>query len=307
MYASITKPIRVYLKGPEQSSTNRRLLRFIEKNFPSDFSVNFSNSVETFLAVLQHQVVSDGGTAVVCGGDGMAHYAIQLVAGASTVLLPLPGGTANDLSRELGWCPLPRGTSVTECRRIDCLRVNGRLVATVGGCGVGAEVIRRVKAVNGYRPEAWIRSAVLGRWIYALGSAETALRRVPLKAKYVVEHDGGCWKGITSSILVCNQGTLAGTFSLCKSSKNRDGLFEIVVSKQASTAESMVDGLQSILFGKPMADSSAHVVSTTSARIITPLGPDHRFFADGELLPRSPDGEYRISMEPGILKVIRRP
>ncbi len=31
-----------------------------------------------------------------------------------------------------------------------------------------------------------------------------------------------------------------------------------------------------------------------------------RFSADGELLPRPPDGNYRISIEPVILNVVRR-
>lgn len=306
MRSVIEKPIHVFLKGSEASSKNRGLVKFIKNNLTSNFTIHHTKNLETFLATLKHQSSSGSGTAVLCGGDGMVHHAVQLLAGTSIAVLPLPGGTANDLSRELGWCPLVRGSISTQRHNMDCLRVNSRLLATVGGCGHGAEVIRRIRAMRGNglnSPEAPKR---LGKWIYALVSAEASLHRARKKALYAIEYNGGSWEGCASSILVCNQGTLAGVFRVCRSSDNGDGLFEVLVSQPSAGVASLLDGLASILFRKPLAESAACFLSTKKARILDQSGLHGRFFADGELLPRPPDNEYRISVEPGILTVVRR-
>jgi diacylglycerol kinase family enzyme len=306
MLASLKKPIFVYLRGLETCSKNRRLLGFVGRHFPPGYLLDFSANQEAFLTALRRQIRSTGGTAVLCGGDGMAHHAIQLLAGSSTALLPLPGGTANDLSRELGWCPPSGGIVAIEHRWIDCLCVNKRLVATVGGYGLGSEVIRRIQRSNSDGRSVGLTSKKIGKWVYVIVSAEEVLRRTHPQTRFTIEHSHGCWKGMSSSILLCNQGTLAGTFTVCGSSKNNDGLFEIIVSKPESAAVSIVGGLASILFHNPLKNSAATTVSTDRARIKILSQATGQLFADGELLPRPADNEYTVTLEPKILKVVRR-
>ena len=103
---------------------------------------------------LARKAVADGVEAlVVCGGDGLVHLALQVVAGTDVPLGILPAGTGNDAARSVG-IPLrdPAGAVgrllAWEPRRIDLARSGDRWFVAVLAAGFDAVVNERANKMT---------------------------------------------------------------------------------------------------------------------------------------------------------------
>ena len=98
------------------------------------------------------------------GGDGSAHYAAKEALRLGCGLAIIPGGTGNDMARNLGlpvdldglMDMLLRGTLQT----IDVIRINGNPVFNLAGFGIDAEVVHWIEK------HAWLKK--VGRMGYGI-------------------------------------------------------------------------------------------------------------------------------------------
>jgi diacylglycerol kinase (ATP) len=102
-----------------------------------DDKSNISNEITSY----QPQIVA------VAGGDGTVNLIAQLLANTDISLLIIPTGSANGMAKELGIggrfenaIPL---ISKGYCRKIDLLKINGRLCIHLADVGLNARIVKR--------------------------------------------------------------------------------------------------------------------------------------------------------------------
>ena len=133
---------------------------------------------------LAEKAVADGVEAlVVCGGDGLVHLGVQVVAETDTPLGIIPAGTGNDVAR---YFDLPRKDPVaaadrvigSQVRTIDLARSGSTYFATVLAAGFDAVVNERANDMT------WPR----GQMRYNL--ATLAVLRTFRPLNYLLDLDG---------------------------------------------------------------------------------------------------------------------
>ena len=111
-----------------------------------DVEVLSAASVEETKLLLKKTVETGSERLIVAGGDGIVHFAIQAVAGSSTVLGVIPIGSGNDFARALGLPSQIEAASkiaLSKPSKIDLLKVGDRWVASVLTFGFSADVNTR--------------------------------------------------------------------------------------------------------------------------------------------------------------------
>ncbi|HEY0895075.1 MAG TPA: diacylglycerol kinase family protein [Sphingobacteriaceae bacterium] len=80
------------------------------------------------------------------GGDGTVNLLASLLHGSGTALLIIPKGSANGMARELGIRNIPAALQLFETgvrRRIDLLRLNGRICIHLADVGPNARIVKK--------------------------------------------------------------------------------------------------------------------------------------------------------------------
>jgi diacylglycerol kinase (ATP) len=173
-------------------------------------------------------VVADGtGALVAVGGDGMAHLALQAVAGTRTPLGLVAVGTGNDFARALGLPvrdPAAAGRLIAEAlkgarlREVDLGRVDGRWFGTVLASGFDSRVNDRGNRMR------W----PAGRFKYDLAMlAElAAFKPVP----YRITLEGGEVREVEATLVAVGNGSsYGGGMKICPGADLTDGLFDVTV------------------------------------------------------------------------------
>ncbi|MGW3630456.1 diacylglycerol kinase [Streptomyces sp. NPDC005122] len=167
------------------------------------------------------------GALIAVGGDGMAHLALQAVAGTRTPLGLVAAGTGNDFARALGLPlgdPAAAGRQIAESlkgarlRDVDLGRVNGTWFGTVLASGFDSRVNDRGNRMR--RPS--------GRVKYDLAMiAELATFR---PVRYRMTLDDGETREIEATLIAVGNGTsYGGGMKICAGADLGDGLFDITV------------------------------------------------------------------------------
>jgi diacylglycerol kinase (ATP) len=182
-------------------------------------------------ADLARAAVDDGVEAlVVCGGDGLVHLALQVVAGTDVPLGMLPAGTGNDVARYFD-IPLrdpaaaARRLLAWKPRRMDLARSGDRWFATVLAAGFDAVVNERANRMR------WPR----GQMRYNL--ATLAELRVFQPLKYVLELDGEERTVDAMLVAVGNGPSFGGGLRITHGAELDDGLLDVVLIKPLSRRE----------------------------------------------------------------------
>lgn len=179
------------------------------------------------LARARDAVASGTGALVAVGGDGMAHLALQAVAGTTTPLGLVAVGTGNDLARTLG---LPVRDPVAAARliaralkgdggrAIDLGRVGDRWFGTVLASGFDSRVNDRGNRMRG----------PVGRFRYELAMlAELAAFR-PFPYRVVL--DGGPALEVEATLVAVGNGaSYGGGMRICPGADTADGLLDVTV------------------------------------------------------------------------------
>ncbi|MFJ4471347.1 diacylglycerol kinase [Streptomyces sp. NPDC089424] len=242
--------------------------------------------------------VADGtGALVAVGGDGMAHLALQAVAGTDTPLGLVPVGTGNDFARALGLPlrdPAGAGRVIAEglkdggVRDIDLGRVGERWFGTVLASGFDSRVNDRGNRMR-------LRA---GRFTYDLAMiAElAAFRPFP----YRLTLDGGEVREIEATLVAVGNGpSYGGGMRICPDADPTDGLFDITVVGDC-TRRTLLRVFPTVYRGRHV--DHPKVTVHRAARV--ELAADRiTGYADGEPLGPLP---LSVRCVPGAVRVVGR-
>ncbi len=159
---------------------------------------------------------------VVCGGDGLVHLALQVVAGTDVPLGIIPAGTGNDAARAVG-IPLrdpaaaARRLLAWEPRSIDLARSGDRWFATVLAAGFDAVVNERANQMS------WPR----GQMRYNIATVAALRTFEPLH--YELDLDGEHFQLDAMLVAVGNGPSFGGGLRIAEGASLDDGLLDVVV------------------------------------------------------------------------------
>lgn len=159
------------------------------------------------------------------GGDGVAHAAVQGLAGSGVPLGVLPAGTGNDLALALGVPPDPVAAARAAVddlargavTRLDLARTGDRWWATVLCCGFDSVVSDRVNRLR------WPR----GPRRYDLAIAVELARLRPRAVRLVL--DGVATLHEVTLVAVGNTPCYGGGLRICPTADPTDGLLDVTV------------------------------------------------------------------------------
>jgi len=180
---------------------------------------------------LARAAVADGVDAlVVCGGDGLVHLALQVVAGSDVPLGILPAGTGNDAARSVGIPLRDPGAAVArllawEPRRIDLARSGDRWFVAVLAAGFDAVVNERANKMT------WPR----GQMRYNLATLAELRTFEPLH--YEMDLDGEQLQVQAMLVAVANGPSFGGGLRIAEGASLDDGLLDVIVIGPMSKPE----------------------------------------------------------------------
>lgn len=232
---------------------------------------------EQALELAREQVARGIETLVAVGGDGMAHLAVQAVAGTRTRLGLVPAGTGNDIAREL---EVPRGDLSAAAdviiggreREIDLGKVGSRYFVTVLAAGFDAIVNERANAMT------WPR----GQMRYNLATLAELRTFTPLP--YVIDVDGEQHRFEAMMVAVGNGQTYGGGMRITEGAQIDDGLLDVVAIMPMGKVE--------LVRTFPKLFSGSHVDHPKyrhfAGREVTVAAPGIVAYADGERMAPLP-------------------
>jgi diacylglycerol kinase (ATP) len=227
--------------------------------------------------------VADGVDAVVAlGGDGMAHLAINAVAGTGTPLGIVPAGTGNDLAASLKLPvkdPVAATKVIVERLRgdgawpMDAIRVDDKWFGCVLGAGFDSRVNDRANRMS------WPR----GRMRYNLAMLAELKVFDPIPFRITLD-DGEPWETEAMLVAIGNARSYGAGMMICPDADLRDGRLDVTVIGPISKPE--------LLKTFPRVYKGTHVlhpaVTTRRATAITIEAAGVSGYADGEYLADLP-------------------
>lgn len=240
---------------------------------------------------LAEKAVADGVDAlVVCGGDGLVHLGVQVLAESGTPLGIIPAGTGNDVAR---YFDLPRKDAVAAADRIigsrvrtmDLARSGSTYFATVLAAGFDAVVNERANDMT------WPR----GQMRYNL--ATLAVLRTFRPLNYLLDLDGAERRVEAMLVAVGNGPSFGGGLRITEGALLDDGLLDVVIIKTMSKPD--------LIRTYPKLFSGTHTSHPQyehhRVRRVTVATPGIIAYADGERFGALP---LTIQAVPGALKVL---
>lgn len=215
--------------GRKGSVVGSQVANYLERSGITFKDISGS-SFESAATNLRESLSGDVDRVVMVGGDGLAHLAIQVLAGTKIPLLVIPAGTGNDFARALK-LPLDKPELIIERSMqssavdIDLGRVNGRWFAAVLSTGFDSLVNERAN-----------RSRFLkGRIKYNVA----ILMELPFfKARhYRFTIDGVALESRAMLIAIANGESYGGGMRICPEAKFDDGLLDIMILGPISKLE----------------------------------------------------------------------
>lgn len=276
--------------------------------FRSNLTFRTPRGLEELHENLKEDIDKNVDAVVSVGGDGTVNTLIQNLANKNIALLVVPGGTANDLAGELGMnenikkvCQCIRNQQIKE---IDLIRINGRLMATNGGIGLGGQV---AKKINGLRSKFPVFKKIMkfsGKSVYSFFMAHELFGFKFEPFSLDIESDQFSGKVKTSCILINNQPMLAGTFNIAPQTNNSDGLVNVSILTHSSR-QGLIRCIINIAKGEHPIRDKDFISFETSALKIRNLNRDKKldFFGDGEILHSEEIDMFDITVERNALRV----
>ncbi|MEX0798219.1 MAG: diacylglycerol kinase family protein [Bacteriovoracaceae bacterium] len=300
--------VSIYL-NPKASDVNYDWASRIKSQlFRHDFELKMPKTKEELYSELDNDLANNVEYLFCIGGDGTVNTILQKIAGKDIKLLIIPGGTANDLAREVGM-----GRSLKNIikafqhkthTKVDLIKVNDHYMCTNGGIGCAADVAAKI---NSYRESVLgflnIMKGV-GSNIYPLiFTKEMVFGKMKFYNLHLECQDLPLLNPLvkTPLVLVNNQSTLGGRFHVAPQTKNTDGKFNVTIF----THENKKDLLQcsyNLLTGNyPFHDKNLISFETDRLTINNLDKEPLTFFGDGEILNR--DQILEIEACPQALEV----
>lgn len=243
---------------------------------------------------------------VVAGGDGTVHRAVCGLDGSPTPLGVVPMGTGNDFARGCGIPTLP-GDAVRlildgRTRRVDLVRVNDRLYATVGLIGVGAQSALTVARLTAPGSPARGVMRFLGDWSYRLvGLAHLLSPRGITEEVSVTGASGELLHaaGPVFAVFAANTRILGGGLVLPIDAGHADGRLEIAIVPRMPRLK-LLWAFLCFTRGRPVPGGTLIVHRATRAVINGARSVP--FSADGDLMCRGT--RFEVEVLPGALTLV---
>jgi diacylglycerol kinase (ATP) len=251
-------------------------------------------------AELCRKAVADGVEALVSlGGDGMAHTALQAVAGTETPLAIIPAGTGNDLAVSTGLPadPLAAADLVAEgeVRALDA-------VLSPAGDGLGGDVWWACVLGAGFDAAVTERANRM-RWPRGPRRYDLAILaelRVFRPHPFVLELDGVRVEHEAVFVAVGNGPSYGAGMRIAPDARLDDGLLDVTVVGAMSRRE-LVRMFPTVYKGTHVTHPA---VSRHRARIVTLASPGQLAYVDGERLGQLPTC---AECHPGALRLLSPP
>lgn len=245
---------------------------------------------------------------VIVGGDGTMNQALRALK-LKTNPVPLyvfPGGTANDLAKELrikpDWAQVQALVDRHHTWMMDLIEVNGVPFSTVAGVGVGAALTAEFNSRRNSSFAFQTLARLAHSQIYTLLTAKTILTSRDYIHHLHIRSSSFDEKLRTPAVFVCNQSKLGGDISVAPDIANNDNRFNVLVVTTRSRTR-LLASMAELKSGKLSDD---FVVFSTDRLTLTDLdGRKITAFGDGETLAESSRLDFRII--PKVLKIFRDP
>lgn len=222
------------------------------------------------------------------GGDGVAHLAVQAVAGTDLPLGLIPAGSGNDLAHAVGVPVDPVAAAEVvlagRIRRIDAARTGGDWFLTVLTCGFAARVAERMNRDAGRSTGAYLR---------AVGAELSTFRAAPV----TLELDGRRWRTEATLVAIANTPLFGGGMRICPDADPADGLLDVCVVGRASRAEFLR------VFPRVYRGTHAghRAVTLCRAATVSVAAPGDIGYADGERMSALP---LTVRTVPGAVRLL---
>jgi diacylglycerol kinase (ATP) len=261
----------------------------------ANVSILIGHDAEDAVA-LGRRAVGDGVDAVVAlGGDGMAHLALNAVAGTSTPLGIVPAGTGNDLASSL---KLPTKDPVAAAGVIadrlrdgsawpmDAVRVGDKWFGCVLGAGFDSRVNDRANRMT------WPRGRM--RYNIAMVAELGVFSPIPFRITF---DDDEPWETDAMLVAVGNAKSYGAGMLICPEADLTDGLIDITVIGLISKPE--------LLKTFPKVFKGTHVnhpaVTMRRAKVVRLESAGVTAYADGEFLADLP---ITCECVPGAVQIL---
>ena len=227
---------------------------------------------------------------VACGGDGTVNEVANGLAGSTTALVVVRGGTANVWAKE---ARLPRDAEGAvrlliegETRTIDLGRAGDRYFLLMAGVGFDATIVRRVSGALKRR---------LGAAAYLLHGLRCAItyRTVPAE----LSADGEAQPGGLYWLLLGNTRSYAGVLNLTHQAKVDDGRLDLCLLRRGGLLR-LAWLAPWVLLGRHHRRAHVFYRQVASLEVRTPGLPVQ---VDGEYLTETP---LRFAVAPRALRVV---
>jgi diacylglycerol kinase (ATP) len=245
---------------------------------------------------LARKAVSDGVDAVVAlGGDGMAHLALNAVAGTDTPLGIVPAGTGNDLANTL---KLPTKDPVAAAGVVadrlmnggawamDAIRTGDKWWGCVLGAGFDSRVNDRANRMTWPRGKARYNIAILAEL--------PVFKPVPFT---ITLDDQQPWETEAMLVALGNAKSYGAGMHVTPDADLADGLIDVMVLGPVSKPE--------FLKAFPKVFKGTHVthpaVTIKRAKVVTLSSPGVNAYADGEFLAALP---ITCECVPGAVQIL---
>ncbi len=243
---------------------------------------------------MARRVILEGGpgcTPVVCGGDGSLNEVLNGLPPSSPPLGLVPGGTGDDMARNLG---IPRSVEgacsvllTGSPRAIDLVSTGRRRYAGIGGAGIDSAVTRRANES---------RLPFPGHIVYSLA----VIRALAAFRPYTFTISSKEWRyrGKVMFVGVANSPSYGGGLRLSPRSKMDDGVIEVCIVEEMGRLE-LLSNFPSLFRGTHLSHPKVRLLQAGSLRMECDSPVD--FFADGEYHQQLPAD---LSVVPRALKII---
>jgi diacylglycerol kinase family enzyme len=297
--------------NPYATTVSDRLKNLVVYALGSRYSVEaVETQARAHATELCREAAAEGYDLVVAfGGDGTVNEAANGLAGSSTPLTCLPGGSTNVFCRTLG---IPADVvDATEHllavaddfrpRQVDLAQADERHFVFAAGIGLDASVVERVDS----RPHL---KASMREWYYTYSAVSTFVRRYLVGAPRVrVEAQGRSIEGITVIVQNGDPFTFFGSHPLrvCEGAGLEEGSISLAMLKRATPFE--LPTVIPRLFSGRASTVQRHrqidgIAAVAEARVSSVDGTPFPLEVDGDYLGER--DEVRFGVTPGGLAVV---
>jgi diacylglycerol kinase family enzyme len=226
--------------------------------------------------------------AVVFGGDGTQTYALRGLLESGIPLYPFPSGTANDLAKEQGITgSIEQFQKLVEEESIEQIRVlgvNGIPFSTVAGIGIGSDLCSEYNTLRSKYSIFKKVSQRLNCEIYSALAVKNIFSKWGKGHRVHIKADGFDEVLTVSSIMICNQSTLAGNLKVAPDQKKDSEDFTVLIHPEACGFATL-KGLAEMKLGN--INDSFISIKTKNLVIENLDGKSMNVFGDGEILTES--------------------